>query len=64
MATKLQQLLDELKQIKRFDIDPVDNGEFIEKEFRYEDEGAFIKYSAIDQLIAKYTNYVFIRCLK
>ena len=35
MATKLQELLEELKGLKRFDIDPVDNGEFIEKEKYY-----------------------------
>ena len=55
MATKLQELLEELKGLKRFDIDPVDNGEFIEKEYRYEEEGMFIESSLLDQLIAKYT---------
>jgi hypothetical protein len=36
-------IIESLKSIKRFDIDPVNNGEFIETPKRFEEDGEYIK---------------------
>lgn len=36
-------IIESLKSIKRFDLDPVNNGEFIENVERLEEDGQFIK---------------------
>lgn len=38
---------DEMPKLLRFDLDPVDNGEFIELEKRFEEEGKYVLYSDV-----------------
>ena len=50
MATKLQELLEELKSLKRFDIDLNNVGRKL-----YSDQGDLVRSSNIEELITKYT---------
>lgn len=43
--------IESLKLIKRFDIDTNDNGEFIEKDIRFEEDGEYIRAEDIKLLI-------------
>ena len=53
MATKLQQLLDELKGLKKWDI--LEGDEDMDFDIIERPEGEFIKSGEVLQLIAKYT---------
>ena len=46
-----QQLIDKLLLLRRFDIDMLDNGEFIEQSQRDEIDGQFISSSDLDEFI-------------
>ena len=50
MTTKLQELLEELKSLKRFDIDLNNVGRKL-----YSDQGDLVRSSNIEELITKYT---------
>ena len=44
-------VLGRLQSLKRFDIDPIFNGEFTELEERKELEGVFVKWDDVEKLI-------------
>ena len=44
-------IIESLKSIKRFDLDPVNNGEFIENVERLEEDGKYIKSEDLKSLL-------------
>ena len=48
---KILQLINSLKSLNRFDLDPIFNGEFTELEERKESDGTFVKWDDVEKLI-------------
>ena len=51
IGTNTRDLITLLKSIKRFDINPIDNGEFIELEEVEEEDGQFVRWEDIEKIL-------------